>query len=288
MATSPARSAPPMPDAPRARSPWAWIPSLYVAEGLPYVVVMTVSVLMYKDFGISNTEIAFVTSWLYLPWVIKPLWSPLVDLMGTRRRWVWVTQLVAGAALAGVAFVLPGPNVLRWSLAFFWLLAFDSATHDIAADGFYLLALPEHEQSFFVGLRTTFYRVAMILGQGPLVILAGTLAERRGNVPFGWSAAMAGLAVLFLGFSVWHALILPRPDRDHPGDVRRVPEFVRAFLATFGSFFRKPRIIAVLLFLLLYPFREAQLVKMAQPFLQGPRTQQGLGVWTDQIRFLYP
>jgi PAT family beta-lactamase induction signal transducer AmpG len=288
MASLPAPPLPSTADAPpRARTPWTWIPSLYVAEGIPYVMVMTVSVLMYKDFGISNTEIALVTSLLYLPWVIKPLWSPVVDLMATRRRWVWATQLVAGAAFAGVAFVLPGPDVLRWSLACFWLLAFDSATHDIAADGFYLLALPEHQQAYFVGLRSTFYRVAMILGQGPLVILAGLLAERSASKSFGWSAAMAGLAVLFLGFSLWHAFILPRPARDRPGDVRRAPEFVRAFFATFGAFFRKPKIGAILAFLLLYRFGEAQLVKMTQPFLKDPRAAQGLGLTVKEIGFLY-
>src|SRR5437867_1240038 len=129
-----------------SRNPWAWIPTLYLAEGLPYVVVMTVSVIMYKGLGISNSDIALYTSWLYLPWVIKPLWSPVVDLLKTRRQWIWVTQLVVGASLAGVALVVPLPHAFQWTLAVFWLLAFDSATHDIAADGFYMLATSEREQ----------------------------------------------------------------------------------------------------------------------------------------------
>jgi MFS transporter, PAT family, beta-lactamase induction signal transducer AmpG len=278
-----------MPDASRSpRSPWAWVPSLYLAEGLPYAVVMTVSVLLYKDLRISNTDIAFYTSWLYLPWVIKPLWSPVVDLLGTRRRWIWATQLVVGAALAGVALAVPGPNFFRWTLVFFWLLAFDSASHDIAADGFYMIALPEDRQSFFVGVRTLFYRIAMIVGQGLLVMLAGLLEDRTGNVRFAWTVALAALAGLFVLFSLWHAYVLPRPPVDRPGEVRRAPEFVRAFLATFGSFFRKPRIAVLLLFLLLYRFGEAQLVKMAQPFLRDDRlASHGLGLTTAQVGFLY-
>ncbi len=146
------------------RSPWFWIPSLYFAEGLPYVVVMTVSVIMYKRLGVSNTEIALYTSWLYLPWVIKPLWSPLVDILKTKRYWIIAMQLLVGAGLAGVALTLPLDDFLRYSLAFLWLLAFSSATHDIAADGFYMLGLSQHRQAWFVGVRSTFYRLAMITG----------------------------------------------------------------------------------------------------------------------------
>ena len=212
---------------PKTRSPWAWIPTLYLAEGLPYVVVMTLSVIMYKGLGLSNTDIAFYTSWLYLPWVIKPLWSPVVDLLGTRRRWIWATQLVVAVALAGVALTLPGPHFLRWTLAFFWLLAFDSATHDIAADGFYMLALAEKEQAFFVGVRSTFYRLAMIAGQGLLVMLAGGILGRTGDPRLAWSVALGVLAAAFLLFGLWHRFVLPRPAADRPGDAREVPRFVQ-------------------------------------------------------------
>ncbi len=159
---------------------WRWIPSLYFAEGLPYVVVMSVSVLLYKRLGISNTKIALYTSWLYLPWVIKPLWSPLVEVFKTRRTWIVLTQLLVGAGLAGVALTIPGDNFLRWTMAFFWLLAFSSATHDVAADGYYMLALDDHQQAWFVGVRSTFYRLAMIAGQGLLVMLAGYLEVTTG------------------------------------------------------------------------------------------------------------
>lgn len=163
-----------------SRNPWAWVSTVYLAEGLPYVVVMTVAVIVYKGLGVSNTDITLYTGWLYLPWVIKPFWSPVVDILKTKRLWIWVMQLVLGAGLAGVALTLPGPHAFRYSLAFFWLLAFSSATHDIAIDGFYLLATTEKEQSFFVGIRTTFYRIAMICGQGFLVILAGVIQDHTG------------------------------------------------------------------------------------------------------------
>jgi PAT family beta-lactamase induction signal transducer AmpG len=270
-----------------SRSPWAWIPTLYLAEGLPYVVVMTVSVIMYKGFGISNTDIALYTSWLYLPWVIKPLWSPVVDLLGTRRSWIWICQLVAGAALAGVALVAPLPHAFRWTLAIFWLLAFDSATHDIAADGFYMLATSEQQQSFFVGVRSMFYRIATIAGQGLLVMLAGTIEKRTGNVAHAWSVAMGTLAALFVLFGLWHRFVLPRTAADRPGDARAVPHFTMEFLRTFGSFFRKPRIAVLLLFLLLYRLGEAQLVKMAAPFLLDKRTAGGLALTTTQVGFIY-
>ncbi len=164
----------------KSRNPWLWVPSIYFAEGIPYVVVMTVSVIMYKRLGISNTDIALYTSWLYLPWVIKPLWSPLVDLVKTKRFWIVAMQLLLGAGLGGIALTIPLPNFFKFTLIFFWLLAFSSATHDIACDGFYMLGLTEYQQAWFVGIRSTFYRIAMITGQGLLIILAGYLESHTG------------------------------------------------------------------------------------------------------------
>jgi len=168
---------------PKSRNPWAWIPTLYFAEGIPYVVVMTVAVIMFKRFGISNTDIALYTSWLYLPWVIKPLWSPIVDLLKTKRWWIVVMQLFIGASLGAIALSIPLPGFFKISLIFFWLLAFSSATHDISADGFYMLGLNEHQQAYFVGIRSTFYRIAMITGQGLLIILAGFFETSTGLKP---------------------------------------------------------------------------------------------------------
>ena len=182
-ATSAPQSAPPAEAAPASRNPWWWVPSLYFSEGIPYVIVMTMSVVMYKRLGISNTDIALYTSWLYLPWVVKPLWSPFVDITRTKRFWVVAMQFLISFGLALVAFSMRGSSFFKWSLFLFWIMAFASATHDIAADGFYMLGLSKHEQTWWVGLRSTFYRTAMIVGSGLLVVLAGVLEGKNGLPP---------------------------------------------------------------------------------------------------------
>lgn len=229
------------------RNPWAWIPSLYFAEGLPYVVVMTLSVIMYKRLGVSNTDIALFTSWLYFPWVIKPIWSPFVDLIKTKRWWIYSMQLLIGGGMAGVAFVLPGDFFLRFTLAFFWLMAFSSATHDIAADGFYMLGLTEEQQAFFIGIRNTFYRVAMLTGQGLLVMLAGLLEESTGRISFAWSLVFFVLAGTFIALALWHKYILPRPASDAQRTNITPHTILVEFGNTFVSFFSKKGIIPALL-----------------------------------------
>ena len=168
---------------PTPRTPWLWVPSLYFSQGIPYVIVMTMSVVMYKRLGISNTDIALYTSWLYLPWVLKPLWSPFVDITRTKRFWVVAMQFLVSLGLASVAFSVQGSAFFKWSLFLFWIMAFASATHDIAADGFYMLSLSKHQQAWWVGLRSTFYRTAMIVGSGLLVVLAGVLESKNGLAP---------------------------------------------------------------------------------------------------------
>lgn len=270
------------------RSPWIWIPSLYFGQGIPYVVVMTLSVVMYKNLGFSNTDIALYTSWLYLPWVIKPLWSPLAELFGTKRLWVTVLQFFVGAALAGVALTLPTERAFQMTLAVFWLMAFASASHDIAADGYYMLALPQHQQAAFVGVRSTFYRLANIGGQGGLVYLAGELTERTGSAVQAWTWVFWLLGGLFVALAAWHALVLPRPAADVRGVGRSgARNLVAEFFAVFASYFKKPGIVVVLAFLLLYRFPEAQLLKLATPFLLDPVEQGGLGLSTKAVGIAY-
>jgi len=463
------------------RNPWAWIPTLYFAEGTPYVVVMTVAVIMFKRFGISNTDIALYTSWLYLPWVIKPLWSPIVDLMKTKRWWIVVMQLIIGASLGAIALSIPLPSFFKVGLIFFWLLAFSSATHDIAADGFYMLGLDEHQQAYFVGIRSTFYRIAMITGQGLLIILAGffetstglppieinvsaspttakeitipatdaqaaiqdgktffavfpekaelstqnipaekldsirkvvvkynrenhfiaeTLGEKSvsgkkdenswwtesissplknflknhfgakkadvagnalvgnisvvavklnakaepnkeivlnvkfrtgdnsirllegerftfnaanqdkpaliifqadpklktstqasfkgisGNIHLAWSITFVILAALFVVFALYHKFILPFPKSDQKA-VSQGQNLVKEFFNTFASFFKRKDIGVIIAFLMLYRFGEAQLIKMASPFMLDPRNLGGLGLTTGDVGLLY-
>jgi PAT family beta-lactamase induction signal transducer AmpG len=269
----------------KQRSAWWWIPSLYFGQGIPYVVVMTLSVIMYKNLGVSNTDIALYTSWLYLPWVIKPLWSPLVDLFRTKRFWIVTLQLVIGAALAGVALTIPGPLFFQVTLAVFWLMAFSSATHDIAADGFYMLALPTHAQAAFVGVRSTFYRIAMIAGQGGLVYLAGQLGERTGDIKLAWSVVFFVLAAMFAVMCVYHQFILPRPAADQA--TASGSNVIEAFVETFASYFQRRDILLVLAFLLLFRFGEAQALKLVAPFLLDGADKGGLGLTTSQVGLVY-
>lgn len=267
-------------------SPWAWIPTLYFAQGLPYVAVMTISVIMYKRLDISNAELAFYTGWLNLPWVIKPLWSPFIDLIKTKRWWITWMQLLIGAGLAGIAFTLPTEYFFQLTLAVFWLLAFSSATHDIAADGFYMLGLDTHEQALFVGIRSTFYRIATIAGQGLLIMLAGHLETATGNIPFAWSITFMVLAGLFLGLWAYHKFILPCPDSDKAAREVSTAALMHEFWATFVSFFQKKQAGIAILFMLLYRLPEAQLAKMSIPFLIDPTTEGGMGLTTEQIGFV--
>ena len=264
-------------------SPWAWIPTLYFAQGLPYVAVMTISVIMYKRLGISNADLAFYTGWLSLPWVIKPLWSPFIDLIKTKRWWITTMQLLIGAGLVGIAFTVPTSYFFQLTLAVFWLLAFSSATHDIAADGFYMLGLSSHEQALFVGIRSTFYRIATIAGQGLLIMLAGRLETSTQNIPFAWSITFMVLSGVFLALWGYHKFVLPRPHSDASVHQVSTSTLMHEFWATFVSFFRKEQAGIAILFMLLYRLPEAQLAKMSIPFLIDPIEQGGLGLTTEQI-----
>lgn len=455
------------------RGPWWWVPTLYFAEGVPYVVVMSVAVIMFKRLGVGNAQIALYTSWLYLPYAIKPLWSPLVQRIGTRRGWVVAMELLVAAGLACAAMSIPLVSFLRWSLVALAATAFCSATHDVAADGFYLLALSPHQQAWFVGIRSTAYRMATIAGQGLLVMLAGALeastglptadvvvratdrppaaiafapdtfheahpaevqlvvpasreyeisirgrattdidalkkrvrdwnvahgfylapeaaSERKkpqlllnleeviqryfgrpavdksshtgdvavvmirltrpvppgeqqivqfgqaagdsnfsavegerfvvteenwnqsfaavvqvdakldhaseatfeirsGNLPLAWSVTFFVVAAAFAAFAIYHFVALPRPVADamSTGAGEIGGSRLARFLVPFVDFFRKPRIIAILAFLLLYRFPESQLLKLTTPFLLDPREAGGLALTTGAVGFIY-
>lgn len=271
----------------RSRSPWAWVPTLYFAQGLPYISVMTLSVIMYKRFGVSNTDIALLTGWLYLPWVIKPFWSPFVDIISTKRRWILSMQWILAIAFAAMSFALQLPFYLSVTLSVFWLIAFVSATHDIAADGFYMLALDEHQQSFYVGIRSTFYRISSVAGQGLLVVVAGCLESATGNIPFSWGIVMAILSALFFSFALYHAWALPKVERKAEDQSVTASSVGREFINVFADFFHKKGIIPALMFMLLYRLPEAQLVKLINPFLLDPTTAGGLGLSTSQVGIVY-
>ena len=262
-------------------SPWAWIPTVYFAEGLPNVLVMVVSVTMYMQLGMSDTEIGIYTGWLQLPWVLKFIWSPFVDLYRTKRWWVIIMQLLMGASLAGVAFTLNTPLWFQGTMCCFFLMAFLSATHDVAADGYYMLELDEHQQSLFVGIRNTFYRIAVIFGQGVLIALAGVLQRFwSDNKAFTWSLIFYGLAALFIMLWLWHGYILPhaKADAERPSSAHEVLQGLKDTLVTFVTKVPWRSFVFVLLFLLFYRLPEAMLTKMCATFLQRPASEGGLGL----------
>lgn len=262
---------------------WAWVPTLYFTQGIPYVLVVTVSVILYKKLGVSNADIGLYTSWLYLPWVLKPLWSPYIDLKSTKRKWFLSMQLLISIALLGVGLSLPTSVFFVTTLACFWMAAFASATNDIAADGYYMIGLSEKKQAFFVGIRSTFYRLAMVTGQGLIVILAGFLENYYGDNTKAWSVTMTCTAFLMLLLTVTNFFTCPKFETTAVSGGQKP----QSFYEIFASFFRKPNIAWALAFILTYRLGESQLVKMAAPFLLDSREAGGLAYSTEAVGTIY-
>ena len=262
-------------------------------------MVMAIAAIMYKRLGLDNDEIAFYTSWLYLPWVIKPLWSPIVDIVKTKRWWIVIMEFLIGVTIAGVALTIKAPHYVQYTMAFFWLMAFSSATHDIAADGFYMIGLNSNQQSLFVGIRSTFYRISMIAGQGLTLILAGTLETSLGDRPTAWTYTMAVVAVVFVLIFLYHALALPRVEKKaaalpiQSGDSatestldavpNRQENGFLTFFAVFKEFFTKPGVWIAITFMLLYRFPEALLTKIAPLFLIDEAANGGMALSTEAV-----
>ena len=265
--------------------PWWWVPTLYFAEAVPLVVVTFLTTVMYKRLDVPNRDITLIAGWLYLPWVIKPLWSMVVEGTSTRRRWTLATEVLVAVGLGVLAIVVGWAESIPATIVVFAALAFLSATHDVAADGFYLAALDDRQQAFFVGIRATSYRIANVLGRGLLVMLAGGIETATGDVRAAWRWVYAILGVVFLATAGYHAAVLPLPaaDRRHEGPVLSFAALGQPVL----SFFRKPGIARMLAFLLLYRLAEAQLVSLVSPFLLDDRGRGGLGLSTSEVGFVY-
>ena len=271
------------------KNPWLWVPTLYFAEGIPYFLVNTISVVMFTDMGMPNGQMSLYTSLLYLPWVIKPLWSPFVDLIKNKFWWILAMQVLMSVAMFALPFLLPdGPGsefssspLFFTTLGLFWITAFASATHDIAADGFYMLALDSNKQAEFVGIRSTFYRLSSIFGQGVLVALAGVL-DRYADVHIAWQLTLIIAAVLFSGVTLYHTWHLPKPAGDRMNSVKSAKDIIKDFGRTFATFFRKKYIWIAMAFMLLYRLPEAFLVKMMNPIADG-----GLGMTKEEVGLIY-
>lgn len=280
-------------------SAWWWVPTLYFAEGIPYFIVNNISIMMFTDMGVPKDIMSLYTSLLYLPWVIKPLWSPFVDIIRTKRWWILATEVMMCAAFIGLTLSVPSPEasmiasmttpagIFSISVIIFYIIALISATHDIAADGFYMLGLDGRTQTAFVGIRSTFYRLSSIFGQGVLVVIAGEMERRTGDIPGAWKAVFLISSVIFLAVTVLHFIKLPRPESDksvveHPSGLSIIREFGQAFV----TFFRKKGIFAALCFLLFYRFSEALMLKLVIPFFKESAEAGGLGLSTSAIGLL--
>ena len=277
------------------RTPWLWVPTLYFAEGIPYFIVNNISVVMFKNMGMPNGMLALYTSLLYLPWVIKPLWSPFVDIIKSKRWWIVTMQILMTVAMLALPCLLPqttGEAIVQTplffvTLALFWITAFASATHDIAADGFYMLGLDTGTQAEFVGIRSTFYRLSSIFGQGVLVALAGFLDNHTGDVHMAWKVTLLASAALFACITIYHTWSLPRPASDQMSSSTTVKDIFNDFGRTFTTFFKKKYVLTALLFMLLYRLPEAFLVKMMNPFLLDTMADGGLGLSTESVGIIY-
>lgn len=283
-------------------SPWAWVPTLYFAQGIPYFIVNNISVMMLTKMGVPNGEMALFTSLLYLPWTIKPFWSPFVDIIKTKRWWTLTMQTVMSVAFILLTLTIPHPDeavmaagttsisLFTITLMLFIITAFTSATHDIAADGFYMLALSQGNQAAFVGIRSTFYRLASIFGQGVLVAIAGAIELKTGNIPLSWQLTLLVSAVLFCIVTLYHTFVIPRPAADYSSLGERkasTREIFREFDRTFATYFTKPGVWLVIGFMLLYRLPEAFLIKMCMPFLVASKASGGLELSTAKVGLAY-
>jgi len=267
------------------RSPWAYVPTTYFAEGLPYMIVNSLAVIIYKKMGVSNTLIAFWTSWLYLPWVIKMLWGPLIDMYSTKRNWIAWTQALMAVAIGTAALSLKTPLFLYVSMACFMGIAFLSATHDIAVDGFYMLSMDDRRQAFFVGIRAFCYRLAMLFSSGVLVMLAGRIETNTGNIQNSWTQVLLLAAAIMGLLFVYHRVWLPYPAVDKPDQAKASQ--LAEFGEIFAAYFKLENVGIGLAFILTYRFGEAMLLKLAAPFLLDTAGAGGMALTTSQVGVAY-
>jgi len=265
--------------------PWFWIPLLNFASGLPYAIIISVSVIMYKNLGISNEDIGVYTSLLYLPWVVKPLWSPLIELIGTKRKWFLWMQLLISIAFLLVGLAIPTNGFFMMSLAIFWVAAFASASNDIATDGFYLLVLPEDKQSFFIGIRSTFYRLSMLAGNGLVVLFAGYLEHKYGDNTKAWSYTMICVGLLMTFITAYNFVFTPKNEINAVESNKETPH--QNFGTIFINFFKKKQIGLILAFVLVFRLGESQLLKMLSPFLLDGKELGGMGLDTEAVGIIY-
>ena len=285
-------------DATKQKSPWWWVPTLYFAEGVPYFVVNNISVMMFAKMGVPNGDMSFFTTLLYFPWFLKGIWSPVVDVVKTKRWWIVSMQILMTAMMIALTITLPKPEVVagqETSISIFWftlvlfiVAAFASATHDIAADGYYMLAHSPSSQAAFIGIRSVFYRVASVFGQGVLVFIAGVVETNTGDIPWSWQVTLGVAAAIFCLITLYHTFTLPHSADDKPRIDADAAGSAKANLVelanSFKTFVQKPGVLLAISFMLLYRLPEGFLIKLCQPFLVDPK---GLNLPTEVVGTVY-
>ena len=285
-------------------NPWLWVPTLYFLEGIPYFLVNNLSMAMFTNLGVPNGEMSFFTTLLYFPWALKFLWAPFVDLIKTKRWWFITMQfLMLGLAVLTI-FSIPQPDastiaamgtdvtLFTGVLIAFIIMAFASATHDIAADGFYMLALKPGVQAEMIGWRSVFYRLSNVFSNSALIAIPGiiydwTKEQGHGDMPLGWKVTIALIAVIFIIMAIWHMFFTPRPDADKPNEDINAKKIIADFGQAFSTYFKKPALLVAILFMLLYRLPEGFLLKMLYPFLFATREMGGLGMSHQQFSVVY-
>ncbi|MBR5327497.1 MAG: MFS transporter [Paludibacteraceae bacterium] len=285
-------------------NPWFWVPTLYFLEGIPYFLVNNISMVMFNQMGVPNGEMSFFTTLLYFPWALKFLWAPFVDLIKTKRWWFLTMQfLMLGLAVLTI-LAIPQPDAATIAamgtevklftgvLIAFIIMAFASATHDIAADGFYMLALKPGVQAEMIGWRSVFYRLSNVFCNSALLVVPGliydwTKEQGTENMPFAWQVTMGITAAIFLLMAIWHVFATPRPDTDKPNAETSVKDIITGFGKAFATYFTKPALWVAILFMLLYRLPEGFLMKMIYPFLLGTRESGGLGMTMQELGVVY-
>ena len=264
--------------------------------------------MLFAKMGVPNDQLAFFTTLLYFPWFLKGIWSPFVDILRTKRWWIIAMQALLTGLCILLTLTLPHPTaetiaakatsagLFRWTLIFFIIAAFASATHDIAADGYYMLAHDTRSQAAFVGIRSTFYRIASVFSQGVLVYIAGQIENKTRDIPLSWQVTLGVTSIIMLCVTLYHSFFLPRAQEDQPRDVKDYGGAMREMKDSFVTFFTKPGVGLAIAFMLLYRLSEGFLVKLCQPFLVDARTTVlrdgqiiggGLALNTDTVGLLY-
>lgn len=293
-----------MKQAEKHNNPWWWVPTLYFTEGIPYFLVNSMSVMLFAKMGVPNDQLSFFTTLLYFPWFLKGLWSPFVDILRTKRWWIISMQILMTCLCILLTVTLPHPSaesieagtsvhLFRWTLVFFIITAFASATHDIAADGYYMLAHDTKSQAGFIGIRSTFYRVSSIFAQGVLVYMAGYIENETKDIPYSWQLTLGATSVILLLVTLYHCFFLPKAAEDRPREVKDYAGALHELADSFGTFFTKPGVILAVTFMLLYRLSEGFMVKLSQPFMlanraismndKGQYIGGGLGLNTDTV-----